>query len=148
VILDEVNLGNGWAMSGGPSVHDPWYRALHPRETGSGPIGVFAGPFKEGHYDWQDDPGAHRSIELLDDDLAASDWVDRFSEIGRELRGSKIPYDLCGPNSNSFAREVLERARIRPPESHPRWVPGWDADPWGDNCFLPLVAPVLQRRGG
>ena len=72
----------------------------------------------------------------------AQDWIDKFSQVERDMIAKTVPQYQLLPmpglgNSNSWARELIERAglkaqyecAIRKRGCAP-WVPGWGSRPW------------------
>jgi hypothetical protein len=64
-------------------------------------------------------------VTIIDDDKPASHYFDKLKKAADEINSLNVPYNPFGTNSNSAAREMLERTGLPLPSNKP-WVPGWD----------------------
>jgi hypothetical protein len=151
-----------YSFAGGPE-----HYGIHLGFNGNGNLISRSGPWGGKTQDYTK-VGGHwdgSGIVLVDDDSSAQSWIDKFNQFEQEMNDTTYAnYDplangfqsvlgLLLPdhdgNSNSWARELLERAgllgqykramikRSRGVFGHKQtrspWTPGWVRDPWGDD---------------
>jgi uncharacterized protein RhaS with RHS repeats len=102
-----------------------------------GKLVVLSGPVDGNVYDKSRNPGF--DIVLRDDSSEYAGWRDASQSVASKLDKTQV-YKALGPNSNSFAREVVDRlgltpaldAELKNPKKKIRipLVPGWRKDPW------------------
>ena len=124
VVIDENNGGKSWAISAGQT---------------SLKTDFYPGDFKRGHYDYRADHIRHPRVTIVNDDLPAEFWIDELSRAAKELESDQVDYwplpyalfyaKLTNANSNTAARELLDRTGLQRPKDHPVWVPRWN-DRW------------------
>jgi hypothetical protein len=139
-----------WSFAGGPSKSPQW-RGGAPWEGGhwdndSGLLRSRSGPWDQGTMDYNQSTklGGWKSknkILLISDAKAASRYVKWFQAIETTMSKTAVPYNPTpsgnSGNSNSWAREILERAGLLKPydrainkKGGAPWVPGWHQDLW------------------
>lgn len=97
-----------------------------------------SGPLNKGAYDKVRNPGF--DIVLRNDADEYTGWKDAAQSIATKLDKTQLYDSANGPNSNSFAREVIDRlgltpalnAELKNPKKKIRipLAPGWRKDPW------------------
>ena len=95
----------------GKDVPGPW-----------GAIKAERGKYTKGTIDWNDDPDVPRVV-VRDDNSPAKPWLDKFDKLTRQVNQASIPYNPLGPNSNSFAHDIIEKIDLERP-TPPVWAPG------------------------
>ena len=104
------------------------------------------GHFDPAVQDWGKYSGG--GIVLVDDDSRIGPGVDVFNDAESKMTENPASYALVpvrpgSGNSNSWARELLERAGLldeyekamkkrRKAGHEDPWIPGWSNDPWGE----------------
>lgn len=98
---------------GGPGVNNgPW-----------GSIRTDYGAYLPGTIDYTAEPTGQQTVTVLPGTCDALEG--RLAGHADDIEAAQIPYNPLGSNSNSTARELLERAgllEVRPVV----WAPGWD----------------------
>ena len=133
-----------WSFAGGPSKYPQWRCGEY--DFDSGLLRSRSGPWKQGTMDYNLSRklGGWKSknkILLISDSKAANRWVRRFEAIEMTMSKTSVPYNPTpsgnSGNSNSWARELLERAGLLKPydrainkKGGAPWVPGWHQDLW------------------
>jgi RHS repeat-associated protein len=137
IVIDNARGGKDpvYSFAGGPTNDDPW---------NYGPLISRSGPWQKGTQDFNKTGGkATGGIVLVDDDSPVGPWLERFKKIEEEMEQTTdaeyapVPEGPNTGNSNSWAREFLERAgledeyekAVRKKGGAP-WVPGWGKDVW------------------
>jgi RHS repeat-associated protein len=147
-VIDNMKPGKPvkWSFAGGPEVY-----GNNPFKWGK--LVSRSRPWSEATQDFDKTDGNWKiGIKLVDDDSNYRKWMRKFSiaEIDMYLSNSNVGYDPLAPpfklplmpwaaNSNSYARDLLDRTGLRPTYEHGRrkrggspWAPGWGSDPWED----------------
>jgi RHS repeat-associated protein len=72
---------------------------------------------------------------VLDDESRCTSWRTSFARTSDKIDGAFEYYPVIGPNSNSFARELLDQAGLSTRKPGQRrfwtdkyWIPAWDVD--------------------
>ena len=95
-----------------------------PKESSYGPIFAEGGEYKAGTIDWTVDPKVP-STPVLDNNDPAGPYLMKLDEMVKFINDQKIPYKPTGPNSNTFAYQVIQGLGLQPPKTPPKvTVPG------------------------
>jgi RHS repeat-associated protein len=137
LIIDNAKGGTEpiYSFAGGPQHRGTIY---------AGKLVSRSGPWKAGTQDYDSVAGRWdgSGVVLVDDDSPAQGWIDRFRDYERDMKDEiEVRYDLIGgrgaANSNSWARELIDRADLRDEYEKARRkrggapiVPGWNSDVW------------------
>jgi hypothetical protein len=85
-------------------------------------------PFESDNRDW---PFQNEPSTTLVSGADSKDLYKCFVKITSKFNDAKIPYALLGPNSNSYARAILDGCHVAggdsrlPPDVLPQLAPGW-----------------------
>jgi RHS repeat-associated protein len=141
VVVDNMKSGKPlvWSFAGGADKFGICFPFC-------GPLVPKSGPWASGTQDYNSvrKKGLVANIILANDDIPASKWIDKLQQIENEMFSENVPYYDPYPwsfdpfaNSNSYAREMTDRAKLMP--SYERAISkrgdepkmtGWNKDPW------------------
>jgi len=152
VLTDNVRssptFGKSWAYSGGPSdssLLGALVDMLDPFGSAVGPMGKIAdtsGLFSKGQtdFDASDTHAARYDVPLVNDQSSWTQWKSHFDMVTKAMNAQQIPYSILGPNSNSYAHEIIRRIGLdnvfqsMTGTKNPKWripiAPGWSDNPW------------------
>ena len=134
---NSISPGSSPAKPGGTT--GPW-----------GQLTTVAGPYAQNTYDWTTD--VLPNVIVVDDPkLPSQPILDKLNSMATNVQNNTIPYNPTGPNSNSFAHQLVEDlgyTRPTPPVLAPGWkvkIPTEDKGKAGQGQPMGAFADFLRQ---